>query len=119
MSDEESKLAKITEPELVPPSEKPDKDTQKEDDDLERQKKKAVVRSLEQDIKARGKYAGRIFCLICTWLGSIFLLLVLQGFKTCLGFHLSDKVLIAVITGTTINVLGLFAIVANYLFPRR
>lgn len=37
----------------------------------------------------------------------------------CGSFKLSDSVLIALIGGTTVNVIGLFLVVANYLFPRR
>jgi hypothetical protein len=34
-------------------------------------------------------------------------------------FKLTDAVLIAAISGTTINVIGIFIIVARYLFPQR
>lgn len=83
--------------------------------DLER--KRLQNQSLRDDIKARKKYADSIFQLVCCWLVVVLLLLCANGLKC--GFSLSDGVLIAVISGTTANVLGLFLVVANYFFPKR
>ena len=44
--------------------------------------------------------------------------MLLHGFP-CISFKLSDTVLATLIGSTTASVLGLFAIVANYLFPKR
>jgi hypothetical protein len=75
--------------------------------------------SYQQDINQLQRYAGRIFWLVVAWLSGTFALLLLQGF---LGpnhwFNLDDAVLIAAIGGTTINVIGIFIVVARYLFPR-
>jgi len=92
--------------------------------------------NFRQDIKARKEYAGRIFKLIRNWLAAILAILILDGFwskrdivlhftafeskwTSSVHFELADKVLIALIGGTTASVIGLFAIVANYLFPKR
>src|ERR1041384_4750660 len=56
-----------------------------------------------------------LFVLVLAWLGSVALLLLLQGLKVW-GFWLSDKVIIAYITSTTVSVLGLFHIAAKWLF---
>lgn len=89
---------------------------------------------LKQDREERQKYARYLFKLICAWLLGIYSIIMLSGvgattarfdmsdlpvvkrleFKP--SFKLSDAVLLALIGGTTINVLGLFVIVANYLF---
>ena len=74
---------------------------------------------LQQDIQERKKYAHRIFCLICSWLSAIFLLLILQGFGPHSRFKLSDSIVLAAIGSTTVNVLGIFYIVTHYLFPQR
>ncbi|MCP4263971.1 MAG: hypothetical protein GY777_00070 [Candidatus Brocadiaceae bacterium] len=66
--------------------------------------------------KLRLNYASRIFLIVCIWLGCVIVGVFLTGFKI-LGFSLSDKVLIAFITSTTISVLGLFIVVAKWLFP--
>lgn len=58
---------------------------------------------------------GALFLLVLLWLLSVALLLILQGFKLW-GFWLSDKVIIAYITSTTVSVLGLFHIAAKWLF---
>jgi hypothetical protein len=41
-----------------------------------------------------------------------------QGFRL-LGFGLSEPVMLALLGSTTLSVIGIFLIVANYLFPRR
>jgi hypothetical protein len=93
----------------------------------------------EQDIKERRIYANKIFKLLSIWLVSVFTVIVFQGFSTESSsvkavfketpsflksfvfqprFNLPDSVLLALIGGTTINVIGIFVIVANYLFPK-
>jgi hypothetical protein len=53
------------------------------------------------------------------WVTAIFVLLVLNGFGAAIYFKLSDSVLLAAIGSTTANILGIFYIVARYLFPKR
>ena len=107
---------------ILPPketSETPDQKTAEELKTLELEERAARLAKLNQDLELREKYSGKLFDLIKYWLAAIFLLLLLQGFVGVHGyFALSDKVLITIIGGTTINVLGLFAIVANYIFPK-
>lgn len=92
------------------------------------------VKVLQQDRVERQKYARYLFQLICIWLLGIYSIILLHGFNGSIlsvrtddipvirrvrvvpRFELSDAVLLALIGGTTINVLGLFVIVANYLF---
>ena len=45
----------------------------------------------------------------------MFVILLCCGLR---WLELSDSVLIAIMTGTTIDILGLMVIVANYLFPK-
>ncbi len=92
-------------------------------------------RILKQDREERQKYARYLFQLICAWLLGIYSIIMFSGFGSTTvrinlsdvpgvqrleefkpSFQLSDAVLLALIGGTTINVLGLFVIVANYLF---
>ncbi len=110
-------LDSISAPENV--SEIPDSRTELESKTLESEELKARIAKLNQDIELRKKYSGKLYWLISIWLIAMFALLLLQGFLGINGyFNLSDKVLITIIGGTTINVLGLFAIVANYIFPK-
>jgi hypothetical protein len=98
----------------------PDSETRKEEEDLDRQERQARITGVLQDINERKKYAGRIFCLVSLWLIGIFLLLLLDGFLSPINvFHLANSVLIAAIGGTTLNVIGIFIVVARYLFARR
>ncbi|HEV3459736.1 MAG TPA: hypothetical protein VHG32_24555 [Thermoanaerobaculia bacterium] len=76
---------------------------------------KTGTKGRRQDIDERKKYAALIFWLLCTWLVALFGLLVSCGLHR---LDLSDKVLIAVITGTTADVFGIFYIVVAYLFPK-
>ena len=76
------------------------------------------IKSLEQDIEHRNLYANRIFMFVVAWVFLVMSSIFVSGWSL-LGFELSDKVLMMLIGGTTANVLGLFAIVANYLFPKK
>lgn len=73
---------------------------------------------LRQDIAERKKYALGMFILSCFWILAIYTILILAGFRIH-GFALSDSVLLGAIGGTTANILGMFFIVARYLFPKR
>ena len=64
----------------------------------------------------RVDYTGNIFKLVCVWLACVIVCVTLSGFKL-LGFSLSDAVLVAFITSTTINVVGLFIVVAKWMYP--
>lgn len=67
-------------------------------------------------LKQRKLYASLLFCLSIAWLSAIGLFLFLAGLGK---LRVADSVLIALITTTTANVLGLFYIVARWLFPNR
>lgn len=65
----------------------------------------------------RETYAKRIFGLVCAWIILIFALLLCQGFGDTIHYKpLSDKVLITLISSTTINVIGTLIIVLKYIF---
>lgn len=83
-----------------------------------RKKEAADLKGHERDIENRGKYTSRLYWLMVGWMGAVYAVIVLSGL-TAWGFKLSDAVLIALITGTTANVIGLFVIVARYLFSKR
>lgn len=61
-------------------------------------------------------YASRIFWLVVAWLACVAVAVFMSGFALW-SFKLSDKVLITFITSTTINVVGLFVVVAKWMFP--
>jgi hypothetical protein len=101
----------------------PDPETRQEEDDLEKEHARAILRGVKQDIEERKKYAKCFFILACFWLAAITVLLLLQGFGSfwfgLMPFKVADTVLLAVIGSTTVNVLGILYVVANYLFPKR
>lgn len=91
--------------------------------DLEQHKLSHEVELLRQELKEsqethtlRLSYSGKIFYLVCVWLVCVTIAVFLSGFSFQ-GFSLSDKVLIAFITSTTVNVVGLFIVVAKWMFP--
>jgi len=67
----------------------------------------------EQDKDERRLYAYRVFTLICLWLTGVLLIVVGSGNGS---LHYSDTVMVTLLTTTTANVIGLFAIVNGYLF---
>ena len=102
-----------------PPDTASNPQTSEEIEDWAKQRREDLVNlQLEQDLTERKKYAGRIFWLVVGWIVAIFAVIVLQGFSDKTGFSISDNVLMTLIGGTTINILGIFIVVANYLFPK-
>jgi hypothetical protein len=94
----------------------------------------AKIESYHQDTKERKSYANKIFWLLACFLGGAFFLLLVSALPKSISVALQhvpqfthvvidhglyDGVLIALIGGTTANVIGLFAIVASYLFPKK
>lgn len=67
----------------------------------------------------RKVYAKYVFVLVCAWITAIYLLLLLQVFGTWLTpayRPLSEAVLIALISSTTVNLIGTLIIVLKYIF---
>lgn len=112
------KIGSINATAVLSVADAPDSQTKLEKYETGKEYAKVQIRSLSQDIDERKKYAHRIFCLICCWLGICFLLLGLEGFAHWTLFSLPDGVLMAVIGSTTVDVLGIFYIVTHYLFPQ-
>lgn len=72
--------------------------------------------SKKQDREQRKKFAAWIFGVVCVYILSVLTLLYIIGFSFA---YLTDTVLVALLTTTTANVIGLLVIVARYLFPRK
>jgi hypothetical protein len=85
---------------------------------LENDQLRAQVFGLQQDTKERKKYAQLFFIASCVWIMIITALLLMQGWSP-FGFKLSEPVVLATIGSTTVNILGILYVVANYLFPKR
>jgi hypothetical protein len=68
------------------------------------------------NIQERKKYAKRLFVTLLIWMIIILVFLALSALKI---FELSDTVLIALITTTTLNFSGFFFAVVKYLFPEK
>lgn len=81
----------------------------------ELKKKELELESAGVNIVQRVKYAKHIFKLTVIWLLLVVVLLGFQGLHA-FSFCLSDGVLIALISSTTVNVIGLLVIVIRYLF---
>lgn len=84
---------------------------------FEKERQRIQLQGLIDDQEARKKWAERVFWLLVAWLSADFLCVCWQGFEWN-GFHVSDSILITLITTTTVNILSLGYIVANYLFPK-
>lgn len=75
------------------------------------------AKSKAQDIAMRKDYADKIYSLMCLHLFAVFFIIILAGNPS--SFKISDSVLITLLGTTTANVIGLFAIVMNYLFQKK
>jgi len=80
---------------------KPDKFTKKYNN--------LVNKNFEQDIELRKHFSWATFGLICTWMAIVALLLTFS--------NKSDGVMIALISGATVQIIGLYYIVLRYIFP--
>ena len=99
-------LALITAPQVVPA--RPDAESKKELDEYDKEAKHLQNIGLDQDIRARKKYAFRIFLLVALDHGSSRHFDV-QGF--CFHeFHLRTRVALAAIGSTTANIIGILLI---------
>lgn len=84
---------------------------------LEVQGKRADIAHEDALHDTRKIYTSRLFWLIVAW-PSVVVLFVALTATIKPYFNLSDSVLIAFITSTTVSVLGLFMLVAKWLFPQ-
>jgi hypothetical protein len=66
--------------------------------------------------RLRLAYTGKIYGLVVGWLVCVLLCVACSGFSYK-GFRLSDSVLLAFITSTTVTVVGLFVLVAKWMYP--
>lgn len=71
----------------------------------------------KQDREQRKDFAERIFQFLMVYMLFSGFVLVLSGIAIN-NFHLNDEVLITLLGTTTANVIGIFVIVAKYLFPQ-
>lgn len=88
----------------------------KESDALKNKAREEDIVNQKQNRELRKKYAGKLFWMICVWLTLIIGILVFQGVRI---IHLSNSVLITLITTTTANVAAFFLVVTKYLFPNK
>ncbi len=86
---------------------------------FEHSRARLLLEGLGQDLLERKKYAHRIYCLVMGWLVAMLGLMACEGFGSRIRFQLSDSIILAAIGATTVNVLGMLYVVANYLFPKK
>jgi hypothetical protein len=90
---------------------------------IELARKRQALQHEIEDQEQRRSYARKLFQLTVGWFAGIAVLLLLQGFNgiplTPITFKLADSILLALISSTTVNVIAVFVIVVNYLFPKR
>jgi hypothetical protein len=82
---------------------------------LELQLLKAQIQKFENDNESRREFSRNIFAVTVIWMFLVFMVVL----QVAIGkWRLPNSVLIALITTTTANVIGIFIIVANYLFNK-
>lgn len=80
------------------------------------QLKQEELDSLKQDREQRKVFSYVIFGFVCVYMVLVLGAVILDGASF---IDVSDGVLITLLGTTTIDIIGLFAIVARYLFPKR
>jgi hypothetical protein len=95
------------------------------EEDLDKERVATEIERLREELrqtkrlnKARFIVLTALFSLIVLWLVSVMALTAAIGFHLR-GFSLSDKVVTTYITSTTVSVLGLFHIAAQWLFSAK
>jgi hypothetical protein len=83
--------------------------------DVDAEMRKEQLKRLIADNQARKRFSQWIFAVTVIWMFCV-LMIVVQCARGV--FHLTDGVMIALITTTTANVFGFFYVVVNYLFNR-
>ena len=96
----------------------------KEVEKLQREEEAQLARDREheykkkkQDFILKSVTAGVIFILVCGWIIFVVYAIYCHG-AINIPFWISDKVLIALLSTTTINVVGLLYVVVKYFFPQ-
>lgn len=69
--------------------------------------------SKKQDREQRKQFSFWIFLFVCVYMVLALIILILSG---CKVLEFSNGVIVSLLTTTTANVIGLFAVVAKYLF---
>lgn len=85
------------------------------------------IKNKKQDVKMRRKYASKAYGFVFMWSCFLFLIVFAVGygdlqlqfkdFKWNSHFKINDTVLIALISGVTVNIVAVFVIVIRNLFP--
>lgn len=87
---------------------------------IETELKRHDLDQRKQEHTQRVSYARKIYWLICAWLIVILLIVIASG-SNCKYFTLeiSDRVLITLLTTTTVTVFGLFVTVLKYIYSKK
>ncbi len=88
-------------------------DIEKENSLVDLNLRREELEGKKQDRIQRKGYADKIFILLCLYLSAVMVLLYFNGFGLT---NLEASVLIALVTTSAANVIGIFILVAKYLF---
>jgi len=95
----------------------------KEGQSYKQRREDAELEGIRNDITAKKKMGKKAFLLVAIWLAVVMLTLWLTAtgcfWGTEMSFHISDTVLLALITTTTANVALFLTYVINHLFPNQ
>jgi hypothetical protein len=87
-------------------------------EDLERRRDEADVQAREIDNRLRYEYCHKLFNLAVGWLFFVGFFTLIESTEHSI-LEASDTVVITLLGTTTANVIGLFFVVAKWLFPER
>ena len=98
---------------LAKPQIKEVEDTLLSKEEIELATLREELASKRQDREQRRDFALYIFIMMCTYLFVVLIVVILKG---CTLLQISDIVMNVLLSTTTANVIGIFIIVAKYLF---
>lgn len=82
-------------------------------EELEIARLQEELTGLKQDREQRKIFSYSLFGFMCVYMATALVITILSGSSS---LHLSDTVLVALLTTTLADVIGVFAFVAKYLF---
>lgn len=78
---------------------------------------KQLLKQLKEEHELRKKFMPYVYWLVVGVLAATFVILIISGcVRACGHKFLSDKVLIAILTGTVIDIIGILYIAVRWLF---
>ena len=102
---------------------------QKSQDEYLAERRGQVLKAVQHDFELRKEYVPKLYNFVKNWLIFVAIILIIASIPPVrwksdhtqwhLDLEVSDTVMVALLVQTTATVVGLFVVVARWLFPKR